>query len=325
MPDPVRIYRSLDELDDGFGPCALTIGNFDGMHAGHRAILRRVVALGRERGWKPSALTFDPHPLRVVAPSRAPKLLSRPEERVRLMAGEGIEQVLVLPFTRAVSQIEPEAFIRDIVARRLGARAVIVGANFRFGHRHAGDTRLLAEVGRCYGFLTEALPALRLRGRIVSSSEVRRLIAEGRVSLACRLLGRPYTVSGDVVAGRGIGSRRTVPTLNLPATVAELLPAAGIYVTRTADLDDRRRWPSVTYIGNRPTLDSGKVEIETFLLDPLEPPSPRRLELEFLYRLRDDRKFDTVDQLRAQILRDVARAKKYFQSTAETRRRREKP
>ena len=200
---------------DHFGPSALTIGNFDGVHAGHREILRRVVELARQRGWKPSVLAFDPHPARIVAPERAPRLLTTPEERALLMREEGIEQVLILPFTRELAGFTPERFVREIVVERLEARAVLVGDSFRFGHEHAGDTRLLAELGRRHGFLVEAVPAIRLRGRAVSSSEVRRLIQEGNVALAARLLARPYALAGEVVAGQGIGSKQTVPTLNL--------------------------------------------------------------------------------------------------------------
>ena len=311
----MRVFRGLDEVDHDFGPCALTIGNFDGVHAGHRTILRRVVALAREQGWKAAAMTFQPHPLRVVAPERAPSLLTTPDERPCLMAQEGIEEVLILPFTPELSRLEPDEFISSIVVGRLDARAVIVGDNFRFGHRHAGDTRLLAELGAKYGFKTEALPAIRQRGRVVSSSELRRLIREGNVSLACRFLQRPYGIAGEVVRGFGIGSKQTVPTLNLPACVAEILPANGIYVTRTTDLDACRTWPSVTYIGNRPTFDAGSIVIETNLLSKLEGRTPKRIKVEFLFRIRDDRKFDSAEALKVRILKDVARAKRYFHLT----------
>ncbi|MEK7406118.1 MAG: bifunctional riboflavin kinase/FAD synthetase, partial [Acidobacteriota bacterium] len=179
----MRIYRSLEEIDHAFGPCALTIGNFDGVHAGHRRILRRVAAVARERGWKPSALTFDPHPLRVVAPARAPRLLTTPEERCRLMEEEGIAQALILPFNREVSLLGPEEFARGVLKDKLDARVVLVGDNFRFGYQHAGDTRLLEQLGRRLGFAVEALAAVSLRGRVISSSEVRRLIEAGAVSL----------------------------------------------------------------------------------------------------------------------------------------------
>ena len=298
-------------MGQDFGPTALTIGNFDGVHAGHREILRRVVALARERGWKPSVLTFDPHPARIVAPDRAPRLLTTPEERARLMREEGIEQVLILPFTRELAGFSPERFVREIVVERLEARAVLVGDNFRFGHEHAGDTRLLAELGRRYGFLVEAVPAIRMRGRVVSSSEVRRLVEAGSVALAGRLLARPYALEGEVVPGHGIGSKQTVPTLNL-APAAEVMPARGVYVTRTSDSASGRRWISVTNIGTRPTFGGDSVTVETFLLDPLEGASPRVIRVEFLERLREERRFDDAAALKVQILRDVARARAYF-------------
>ncbi len=311
MERPFRIYRSLEETDHDFGPSALTIGNFDGVHAGHREILRRVTALARQNGWKPSALTFDPHPTRIVAPERAPRLLTTPEERVLLMREEGIEQVLILPFTRELAGFAPERFVREIVVERLDARAVLVGHNFRFGHEHAGDTRLLAELGRRHGFVVEAVDAVRMRGRVVSSSEVRRLVEEGNMALAARLLARPYALAGEVVSGQGIGSKQTVPTLNL-ATSAEVLPARGVYITRTTDPNDGRRWTSVTNIGTRPTFGGDSVTIETFLLAPLAGPSPRSIRVEFLKRLRAERRFEDAAALKRQILRDVARAQAYF-------------
>jgi riboflavin kinase/FMN adenylyltransferase len=296
---------------DRFGPSALTIGNFDGVHAGHREILRRVVELAHERGWKPSVLTFDPHPARIVAPERAPRLLTTLEERALLMRDAGIEQVLILPFTRELAAFSPERFVREIVVARLEARAVLVGDNFRFGHDHAGDTRLLAELGRQHGFLVEAVPAIRMRGRVVSSSAVRRLVEEGNVALAGRLLGRPVALAGEVVAGQGIGSKQTVPTLNL-APAAEVLPASGVYITRTTDPASGRRWPSVTNIGTRPTFGGESVTVETFLLVPLEGASPRSIRVEFLRRLREERRFEDAAALKRQILGDVGRAQSYF-------------
>ncbi|HEY2017796.1 MAG TPA: adenylyltransferase/cytidyltransferase family protein, partial [Bryobacteraceae bacterium] len=159
----MRVYRSLAEVPADFGPSALTIGNFDGVHAGHRRILRRLKALADERGWKASALTFDPHPTRVVAPERAPRLMTSPERRAELMGKEGIDQVLILPFTPEVAQIEPEAFVRGLLVGRLGVRAVLVGDNFRFGHRHAGNIKVLTELGREFGFETIVAPAVTCR------------------------------------------------------------------------------------------------------------------------------------------------------------------
>jgi riboflavin kinase/FMN adenylyltransferase len=312
----MRIYRSLTDAPADFGPSALTIGNFDGVHFGHRRILRRLNELARRHGWKPSVLTFDPHPTRVVAPERAPILMTSPDRRAELMEEEGVEQVLILPFTRELAQLSPEEFVKSILVDRLGARAVLVGDNFRFGHKHAGNVRLLTELGKRYGFETEVVPAVRWRGRVVSSSGIRELIQAGRVSLAARLLQHAYALEGDVVSGRGVGSRQTVPTLNL-STTAGLVPARGVYVTRTTDLADAQRsWDSITNVGYRPTFGtSDQLTIETFLLGPFDVETPARIRVEFLWRVRDERRFDSPEALRSQILKDVRVAQSYFRRT----------
>lgn len=307
----MRIFRSLEDVPPDFGPSAVTVGNFDGVHAGHRRLLRRVCALAAERGWKPAVLTFDPHPTRVVAPSRAPRLMTTPEQRAALMAEEGIGQMVVLPFTWQVAQWPPEEFVRRILVEKLGAGVVLVGDNFRFGHKQAGNTVVLAELGRRYGFSTEIVPAVLVRGRVVSSSGIRALVEGGNVGRAARFLGRPYAIEGGVAPGFGIGARFTVPTLNLAGS-GELLPAAGVYISRTTDTKDGRQWPSVTNIGYRPTFDGRTLTIETYLLDPLTGGSPARIRLEFLRRLREERRFSSPEALRGQILRDVRRAEAWF-------------
>jgi riboflavin kinase/FMN adenylyltransferase len=308
----LKVYHSLAETPADFGPSALTIGNFDGVHFGHRLILRRVVALARERGWKPSVLTFDPHPTRVVAPARCPRLLTSPVRRAQLMCEEGIEQVLILPFTDDVAQLSPEEFVRQLVLERLGARAVLVGENFRFGNRQAGNIQVLTALGQRLGFETEVIPVAECRGRIASSSAIREAIEAGRVALAARLLQHPYGIDGDVIKGHGVGAKQTVPTLNL-ATEAEVLPLRGVYLTRTRDAQASRAWNSITNIGYRPTFgDNHELSIETFLLDPLEGESPHHIQVEFLCRVRDERKFTTPEALKAQILKDVRVAQSYF-------------
>ena len=308
----MKIYRSLAEAPADFGPSALTIGNFDGVHVGHRRILRRLKAMADEKGWKPSVLTFDPHPTRVVAPERTPLLMTSPERRALLMRQEGIAQVLILPFTRELGSLEPADFVRQLLVERLGARAVLVGGNFRFGRGQAGNVQVLAGLGRELGFETEVVSPVKCRGRIVSSSGIRELIRAGKVGLAARLLERPYALEGEVVGGRGVGSKQTVPTLNL-ATAAEVLPANGVYVTRTRDLDTAREWSSITNVGYRPTFGaSDELSIETFLLDRLEGGGPQRIRVEFLWRVRDERKFPTPEALRTQILKDVHIAQSYF-------------
>jgi riboflavin kinase/FMN adenylyltransferase len=311
----MKIYHSLAELPADFGPCALTIGNFDGVHFGHRRILRRLKTLADARGWKPSVLTFDPHPTRVVAPKRTPHLLTSPEARAELMREEGIEQVLILPFTRELAVLTSEEFVRQLLVGRLNARVVLVGDNFRFGHRHGGNVRVLAELGRRLGFETEVVHSVACRGRVVSSSGIRELIRAGRVSLAARFLLHPYAIEGRVVSGRGIGSKKTVPTLNL-ATAAEVVPARGVYVTRTRHLESGHEWSSITNIGYRPTFGaSDQLSIETFLLDvPPGPDAPvsGRLRIEFLWRIRDERTFDSPQALKAQILKDARTAQSYL-------------
>ncbi|MFB3827462.1 MAG: bifunctional riboflavin kinase/FAD synthetase [Bryobacteraceae bacterium] len=311
----MRIFRKLEDVPPDFAPCALTIGNFDGVHAGHRRLFRRVRATAAERGLKASVLTFDPHPARIVAPERAPRLMTTPEQRTALMAEEGIEQVLILPFDDAVAHLSPDEFARRILAGKLGARAVLVGDNFHFGFQQAGNVRVLAELGKRHGFDTQIVPAVSLRGRTVSSSSIRRMLETGEVARAARLLGRPFAVEGEVIPGRGVGARQTVPTLNLK-TGTEMLPATGVYISRTLDLDDGRRWPSITNIGRRPTFDGGDLSIETHLLEPLAWPAPRRIRLELLRRVRPERKFASPEELKRQILRDVERARTYFRRLA---------
>ena len=308
----VRVYRSLADAPADFGPCAITIGNFDGVHLGHRRILRRLKSLADRSGWKPSVLTFDPHPTRVVAPERTPHLMTTPERRVSLMEEEGVEQVMILPFDRQLSLLSPEQFVRQLLVDRLVARAVLVGDNFRFGYKQAGNVALLRQLGAELGFETEIVPAVHCRGQVVSSSGIRRLIAAGKVGLAGRVLERPYSLEGEVQPGRGVGSRQTVPTLNL-ATQAALIPAPGVYITRTYDLADSRQWNSITNVGYRPTFgESDRLSIETFLLEPLEGDTPRRISVEFLERVREERKFDSPEALKAQILKDVGVAQRYF-------------
>ena len=314
----MSIYRSLADVPADFGPCSITIGNFDGVHVGHQHIIQRVIGVARERGLRSAALTFDPHPTKLVAHSRAPRLLTTPEQRARLMLGQGLDEVLILPFTAEIAELTPEEFTQDILVRKLQARVVLVGDNFRFGHGAAGDPHTLASLGAKYGFETEIVHAVVRRGRVISSSEIRRAIEAGNVSLACRMLGRPYALEGRVVPGAGIGSKQTVPTLNLE-THAEVLPKTGVYITRTHDRGSVRQWPSITNVGYRPTFNGHGLTIETFLLSKLEGEHPLEISVEFLRWVRDERKFESPEALKAQILRDVRGAETYFRRRSSLR------
>jgi len=310
----MRVARSLEEAA-AFEPVAVTIGNFDGVHTGHHELLREVARAAGEKGLQPAVLTFDPHPASIVAPQRAARLLTTQAERCAVLAREGIEYVLVLPFTRDVAHWSPEQFVERVLVKALRARAVIVGDNFRFGHGQAGDVDVLARLGELHGFETRVVTPVKWRDRAVSSSEIRRAVEAGKVALAGRLLGRPYATAGEVVPGHGVGSKQTVPTLNL-RTRAQVLPSTGVYITRTFDEESARSWNSITNVGYRPTFadPSGAPEltIETFLLERLDPPAPQRIRVEYLRRVREERKFETPGALKVQILRDESRAQAFF-------------
>jgi len=300
----MKIFRSTAEIGADFGPSILAIGNFDGVHAGHRQIMRRVVALARERGYTPAILTFDPHPAQVLAPDRAPKLLMTIDQRVRAMESEGIEAVFLLPFSLEFAKLTPEEFAESILAKGLQARVILVGDDFRFGYKQSGNVETLRALGQSLGFELEAISGVARHGNRISSSAIRNLVTAGNVSRACRILGAPFALEGKVVPGQGIGSKQTVPTLNLDP-LNEVLPKTGVYATRTRDLDSTRSWKSITNVGYRPTFDGHTLTVETFLLDPLDNPTPIRIEVAFLKYLRDERKFENPAALKSQILKDV--------------------
>jgi riboflavin kinase / FMN adenylyltransferase len=301
----MKIFRSAAEVPADFGPSVVTIGNFDGVHLGHRQIMQRVVALARQKKCTPTVLTFDPHPARVLAPDRAPKLLMTMDQRLRSMRAMGIEAVFALPFSLEFARLTPEEFADQILARTLKSRVVLVGEDFRFGYRQSGNLDTLRDLGIRFGFALEPVAPIIRRGERISSSRIRQLIIEGAVSRACRMLGAPFALDGSIVKGQGIGARQTVPTLNL-APENEVLPRTGVYVTRTFDLTSGTRWNSITNVGFRPTFDGEGLTVETFLLTPLEGAHPDRVEVSFLARVRDERRFPTPDALKAQILRDVS-------------------
>ena len=277
---------------------AVAIGNFDGVHIGHQAVIRRAVRLAHERGLAAAVLTFDPHPAAILNPGSAPRLIMTMEQRLRHLETLGVDYVYVVAFSTEIARLTPAQFVDECLLRALRARVVLVGDDFRFGHRRAGGVETLRELG----LVVETIQPVTFRQTRASSSAIRELVAAGKVNRAARLLGRAFSLTGPVVKGEGIGSKQTVPTLNLAAENA-LLPADGVYVTRTSN-----RWKSITNIGHRPTFGGTERTVETFLLDPFSEPAPERIEVAFLRYIRGERKFDTPEDLRAQILRDVKTA-----------------
>ncbi len=319
------IARSVEEWKARFGAgvetrrSVVTIGNFDGVHRGHQEILRGVIARARQNGGLATVVTFDPHPLRVLRPEKAPLMLMSLEQRLQMFAEMGLDAALVLKFDQAFSQISPEDFVRGILAETLHAKAILLGENFRFGHRHAGDVRLLKDMGRALDFEVVIMPPVTFRGEIVSSTAVREALREGRASRAGRLLGRPYNLQGTVQHGAGIGGKLVVPTLNL-STDAEILPKIGVYVTETSASGWWYR--SVTNVGRRPTFETdGSVSVESFLFDFDGRAVEGSMDVRFWARLRDERKFSGPEELRAQIQRDASCAQQFFRLLTARRRR----
>ncbi len=307
----MNIYRSLSELPLDLRATVATIGNFDGVHTGHRWVLAQVNARARALGLRSFALTFDPHPVRVLRPELPHSLITPLEEKLKLLATTGLDATLVLPFTPELSHLTAEQFTQGVLVDALHVREVHEGENFRFGHGAAVDIHGLAALGQQLGFRTQAYDPYLLRGAPVSSSRIRQLLAAGDVSHARTLLGRPFAVQSTPASGRGYGTRYTVPTINL-APYEELLPAHGVYIT-TLKIG-LELFESVTNVGNRPTFGADSFTVESHLLNfhPIELQPDTPLELTFLKRLRAERKFDSPDALRTQIMADVARARRFF-------------
>lgn len=304
------------DLPDGLGPAVVTIGNFDGVHLGHRQILRSVVQAARSLSVEAVALTFEPHPLEVVAPERAPLTLTSMRQRTALMHGEGIDRVSVLRFTKEISQLSPRAFAEQFLVRKLGARQVVVGSNFRFGRHQAGHADTLRSLGRDLGFAVAFADTVVVDGEVVSSTRVRNLVREGRMEAARSLLGREFSLEGSIVSGEGIGSKRTVPTLNLEPE-SRVLPADGVYITRTRPAGHQACLASITNVGVRPTFNGRRRTVETFLLGTVETTAPTAIELKFLRKIRDERRFPSAQALRKQIEADIEIAERYFRGLGE--------
>jgi riboflavin kinase / FMN adenylyltransferase len=289
----------------------IAIGNFDGIHLGHRRLLEYCIGLAKETGAAATALTFEPPPLKVLRPESAPLRISTNEQRLEWFGALGMEAAVVLPFTMELSRLAPEDFVEEILVRHLQVRAVVVGDNFRFGHKQAGDVKFLRELGMRDGFDVIVHEPVVVDGEIVSSTVIRKLIAEGEVTRAARMLGRAFALTGEVVPGTGTGRKFTFPTLNLRPE-QELLPARGVYVTRTVLEGEPSSHRSVTNVGMRPTFDGTGLTVETHLLDYSGNFSPKRIEVRFWKKLREEKKFAGPEELKAQIAKDIAKANAFF-------------
>jgi riboflavin kinase/FMN adenylyltransferase len=307
----MQVFHNLADVPNTFGPTLVSVGNFDGVHRAHRAVLGEISTRAKTRHAKSIAVTFEPHPIRILRPDQNLKLLTPTPEKLRLLATTGVDAVLLLPFSRDLSLMTPHQFAHDIFKIGLRACEIHEGYNFHFGHKASGNIQTLRELGREMGFEVHDYSEMRLRGEPVSSSHIRRLLQEGQVSRARHLLARPFSILSTAGRGRGYGSKYAVPTINL-SRYEELVPEDGVYITRTRV--GVECFDSVTNIGNRPTFGADSFAIESHLLNfhPIEVTAETEIELHFLDRLRNEIKFPSVEALREQIGRDVGKAQTYF-------------
>jgi riboflavin kinase/FMN adenylyltransferase len=306
----MRLFHGTDNAEIQ-RPTVLTLGVFDGLHLGHQLIIRTVVERARETGTVPTVITFDPHPRAVLHPESAPPLLQTLDQKVEGFGVLGIKQTIVIRFDEEFSQIRAQDFLRDVVKERLQAKEVYLGCGFAFGHDREGNIELLRRVSRESDFFADEVPEVRFRNQRVSSSKVRALLSEGKVNLARRLLGRPYGVEGLVEHGAERGAGLGFPTANLHPR-NRVIPKNGVYVTGTLIEGEWRR--SVTNVGVRPTFEADtEPSVETFVLNWAGDLYGDVVRVRFLHRLRDERKFTSIEELKAQIEKDVERAQSYFE------------
>lgn len=307
----MQIFRSLSDLPAAFGPTVATIGNFDGVHRGHRWVIREVIRRARALKARSLAITFDPHPARVLRPQTPLPLITPLAQKLALLESTAVDATLVLPFTPELSHMTARDFATHVLHDKLGIIELHEGENFRFGHNAQAGVDSLEALGRELGFGVSIYTPRSTHGLAVSSSLIRKLIAAGNVSRARALLGRPFAIHSTPASGRGYGTRYTVPTINL-APYAELIPAIGVYIT-TLTINGET-FDAVTNVGNRPTFGADSFTIESHLLNfhPIELHEDTPLALAFLHRLRDEIRWPSPEALREQIGRDVRRAQRYF-------------
>lgn len=311
----MQIYRQLADVPAGFGPSVATIGNFDGVHRGHQWVISEVVARARELGAASVAITFDPHPARVIRPESRQPLITPLTEKIKLLATTGLDALLILPFTPELARNTAREFATSVLRDKLHVQELHEGENFRFGYQAEAGVESLATLGCELGFAVRVYAPCNVRRRAISSTAIRTLIAEGNVSKARALLGRAYSIASTPASGRGYGTRYAVPTINL-ATYDELLPATGVYVTTltVGDGPAAEIFEAVTNVGTRPTFGAGALTVESHLLNfhPIALTERTPLTLSFIKRLRPEIHWPSPEALREQIGRDVHRALRYF-------------
>jgi len=300
-------WRGYDGVPSGFGRSVVTIGVFDGVHRGHQATIGHAVKRAREGGLRSVVVTFDPHPSEVVRPGTHPAVLSEPRRKAELIAELGVDALCVVPFTLEFSRLSPEAFVHDVLVDALHAKAVVVGENFRFGHKAAGDGALLRALGRRWGFAVEDSALVASGGTVFSSTYIRACVAAGDVAAAADALGRPHRVEGVVVRGDQRGRQLGFPTANMLSGTYTAVPADGVYAGWV--IRGGERLPAAASVGTNPTFSGEDRRVEAHILDFDGDLYGERLGLEFVANLRGQVKYDGVEPLIAQIKEDVAQTR----------------
>lgn len=309
----MRLIRGLHNLHACHRGCVATIGNFDGVHLGHRAVFRRLLEVARAHQAVATVITFEPQPMEFFAPTQAPARLTRLREKARIMAEDGIGQLVVLGFDRKLAALAPETFVTRLLIEGLGVRYLLVGDDFRFGHQRAGDFQLLRAYGERFGFAVASLPTVHDGQERISSTRVRAALADGDLALARRLLGRPFCLHGRVAHGDRRGRQLGFPTANLHLH-RRSTPVRGVYAVRVHGLGPVAR-PAVANVGSRPTVAGTDSRLEVHLFDFDQDIYGAHLRVEFRAWLRDEQKFPSLVALREQIARDSAAARAYFASS----------
>ncbi len=302
-------WRGLEAVPGGFGRCVVTIGVFDGVHRGHQVTIGQAVKRARELGLKSVVVTFDPHPSEVVRPGSHPAVLTEPVRKAELIEQLDVDALCVIPFTQEFSRLPAEAFVHDVLVERLHAAEVVVGSNFRFGHRAAGDIALLERLGRTFGFAVEQPPLVAEGDTVFSSTYIRACVDAGDVRAAAAALGRPHGLSGVIVRGDQRGREIGFPTANLMVHRYAAVPDDGVYAAWFVRGGGAEPLPAAVSIGTNPTFSGRERRVEAFILDFAGSLYGERVRLDFVAHLREMRSYDGVEPLVAQITEDVAQTR----------------
>lgn len=291
-------------------PSVIALGNFDGVHLGHRYLIDTVKRIAMEKGFKSIVFTFNPHPSEVIKGIMPVVNIYDRIEKNRLMSNMGIDKYIEFPFTTEVARLKAEDFVKDILVDMLNVKVVVVGYNYRFGYKKHGDTYLLKELGEKYGFTVKVINPQYFEDYIVSSTLIRKLIMQGDMELVANMLGQPYSIYAQVKEGKKLGREIGYPTINMYLDNNKITPKNGVYVTET--IYDNKRYKSITNVGHNPTVTTdNSIKVETHIFDFEKDLYGSMVEVEFLYRIRDEKKFDSLDNLIRQITEDAKLAKSY--------------